>query len=358
MAGKNRHQDVDVDFLQQLEEDPWHFGFYAVLRELENQQVNNPGFGKTPRPAHDAIRMGQEASLAFPASSLSGFDRKRSGKPKLNVNLFGLLGPNGPMPLHFTEYIRHRQRHARDEAPKEFLDIFHHRLLSLFYRAWADKEPTVQQDHKERNRFNLYAGSISGLGGKGLQNRDRMPDSSKFYFAGHLGCQNRHAEGLKSIIHEYFKVPVNISELVGEWLEIPQQSYCRPGAFAQSAQLGQSAIIGKKSWQCQHKFRIQLGPLNVAEFKKLLPNENDPQLLADIVRNYTGFEYNWDVNLILEKSEVPPARLGSHSRLGWLSWLQHDNRPAHAEDLRFNIEAHLSKTLQQKSKQTMGSSIS
>lgn len=341
------------DFLQQLEKDPWHFGFYAVLRELECQQENQPGFGETVRPAQDTIRMGQEPTLAFPASSLSGFDRKRAGKPLLNVNLFGLLGPNGPLPLHLTEYIRHRQRHAHDEAPKEFLDLFHHRLLSLFYRAWANKEPTVQQDKKDRNRFKLYAGSIPGLAGKGLQDRDQMPDSSKLFFAGHLGCQNKHAEGLASIIHDFLKVPVSITELVGEWLEIPEESYCRLGASSQAAQLSQSAIIGKKSWQCQHKFRIHLGPLDATEFEQLLPEGNNPQILADIVRNYTGFEFNWDVNLILEKTDVPPARLGSHSRLGWLSWLQHDNRQSNADDLQLNIEAHLAQTQHKKSKQTM-----
>lgn len=344
MAGADGHKDLDVDLLHQLEADPWHFGFYAVLRELECLHRDKPGFGKTARPVQDAIRFGQEASLAFPASSLSGLDLKRDGKPKLNVHLFGLLGPNGPLPLHLTEYIRHRQRHARDEAPKEFLDLFHHRLLSLFYRAWANKEPTVQRDRIDKDRFSLYTGSIPGIASGRLQNRDQMPDNTKLFFAGHLSCQNRHAEGLTSIIHEYFKVPVNISELVGEWLTIPKRSYCRLGRSGNAAQLGQSATIGEKSWQCQHKFRIELGPLKKTDYEQLLPSGNNMQKLADIVRNYTGFEFNWDVNLILKKTEVPPTRLGGYSRLGWASWLQQKKRQTHADDLHLNIETHIANT--------------
>jgi len=344
MASQDRHEQADVDFLHQLAEDPWHFGFYAVLREMECIYNDKPRLGDSARPAQDAIRMGQEPSLAFPASGLSGFNTDAGKKPKLNVNLFGLLGPNGPLPLHLTEYVRHRQRHAHDQVPKEFLDLFHHRLLSLFYRAWANKEPTVQKDRDEKDRFRLYAGSVSGHAGRGFQNRDEMPDNTKLYYSAHLGCQNHHAEGLKSIIHDYFQVPVSISELVGEWLEIPEQSMCRLERLGTTAQLGQSAIIGNKSWQCQHKFRIHLGPLDQASFEQLLPFGNNPEKLSAIVRNYTGLEFNWDVNLILEKSEVPQAQLGEHTRLGWTSWLQTGKRQSNADDLNLNIEAHIKNT--------------
>ena len=124
------------------------------------------------------------------------------------VHFFGLFGPDGPLPLHLTEYARDRSRNHRDPSLQRFADIFHHRALSLFYRAWANSRPTISFDRPEDDRFALYTGALIGLGMESLRNRDAMPDLTKLHFAGHLSCQTRHAEGLASILSEFFKMPV------------------------------------------------------------------------------------------------------------------------------------------------------
>ena len=124
--------------------------------------------------------------------------------PRLAVNFFGLFGPNGPLPLHLTEYARNRLRAESDPTLVRFIDLFHHRMLTLFYRVWAAAQPTVSFDRPETDRFALYVGSLFGLGMPSLRNRDAFPDLARLHYAGQLACQTRHPDGLNAMISDYF----------------------------------------------------------------------------------------------------------------------------------------------------------
>ena len=106
------------------------------------------------------------------------------------MRLFGLLGPNGPLPLHITEYARERMRHAGDQTLSRFLDIFHHRFVTLFYRAWAQAQPHVNHDRPAEDRFASYVGAFVGLLPAAFRERDALPDLAKFF---HAGALIRHA---------------------------------------------------------------------------------------------------------------------------------------------------------------------
>lgn len=333
MAGTDRNENTDLDLIAALGQEPYAFGFYAALRQLECHYSAYPRLGQSLRPSDDAVRLGQTPSMQFAPSTLAAFIAKPNVVPQLKVLFFGVFGPNGPLPLHLTEYARNRKRDAKDSTLEDFADMFHHRLLCLFYRAWADKEPTVHLDRPEQDDFARYVGSLLGLGDASLWHRDSFPDYAKLHFAAHLGCHTRHSEGLESMLNDFFQVPVKIHELIGEWLDIPKDSYCYLDTGRTTGQLGVSAIIGVRSWQCQHKFRITMGPLTLEEYENLLPIGNRLKNVLALVNNYAGFELNWELNLILKKAEVPTVRLGQYGRLGWTSWLQANQRGCDANDL-------------------------
>jgi type VI secretion system protein ImpH len=325
MAGTHGNQDTDLDLVARLAKDPYSFGFYAALRELECLYNTKPRFGYSSRPVDDPIRLGQAPSLQFAPSTLSSF-KSTASTHQLKVLFFGLFGPNGPLPLHLTEYTRNRIRDAKDSTLVDFADMFHHRLLCLFYRAWADKEPTVHLDRPEKDRFSDYVGSLLGIGMPSLQHRDSIPDHTKLHFAAHLGCHTKHCEGLISILKDFFRVPVKIQEFIGEWLAIPKNSYCYLDSDQSTGQLGVSAIIGTNSWQCQHKFRLTMGPLSLSEYEDFLPTGKRLKNVLGLVNNYIGFELNWDLNLMLKKNEVPATQLSKYGQLGWTTWLQTPNK--------------------------------
>lgn len=335
MAGENGSKKNDL--AEALLKEPYKYDFFHALRLIECCHDDKPLIGQSNRPIDDAVRLGQEVSLAFESSTLSQFIPAHDGKPaRLNQRFLGLFGPNGAMPLHLTEYVRSREHNFHDHTLARFSDIFHHRMISLFYRAKANTEPAFSFDRPKQDRFAGYLGALSGIGDEALQKRDAMPDLAKFHYIGLLSNQAKNADGLISILADFFKLPVKLDEFIGEWLTIEEEDLTRLGESPKTGSLGLSVVLGSRVWSCQHKFRILFGPLMLNEYLSLLPAGKRLEILIAIVRNYTGFEFNWDVNLILRKDQVPMTRLDGNSSLGWTSWLGQRQSEVDADDLRLN----------------------
>lgn len=325
-----------VDLLQRLQEKPSAFDFFAVLRQLECAYPDKPRIGQSHRPQDDAVRFGQHPSLAFEPGMIASVSAGKEGMPpRLDVNFFGLLGANGPLPVHLTEYVRDRLRNSNDPTLARFLDIFHHRLVSLLYRAWACAQPAVSLDRPEADRFSNYVGSLTGIGMDSLQKRDAAPDFAKLHYAGRLSAQTRNAEGLAAILSDFFQLPVVLREFVGHWMRLPDDGKCRLRSGPDAEVLGMTTVLGRQVWNCQHKFRIIIGPIGFTQFEHMLPGGESVARLIAWVHNYAGLAYEWDVNLILKKEEVPPLRLGKRARLGWTTWLI--SRPPQRDDNQLTI---------------------
>jgi type VI secretion system protein ImpH len=305
---------------------PDQFDFFQALRRLEAifcDRPERPRFGTALRPSEEPIRLGQDPELVFAPGPIGGLRPGRDGAPpRLSVNFFGLLGPNGPLPLHVTEYARDRLRNADDPTMARFFDVFHHRMLMLFYRAWASGRPAVNHDRPATDRFQLYIGALAGMGLAALRERDEFPDAAKLFFAGRLSAHTRNAEGLEAIIGEFFAMPARIECFVGDWLELPVENRWRLSGRAGGDQLGVSTILGAHAWARQQKFRVVLGPLDRAQFRSMLPGGSNLPKLAAVVRNYIGDELRWDARLILKERVEEPWILG-RARLSWTTWLGH-----------------------------------
>ena len=310
------------ELLRALESAPHQFDFFDVLRRFECAYPQSARLGRAARPSDEPIRLGQEASLEFAPATLASFAPSAAGKPpRLSVHFLGLLGPNGPLPIHLTDYARDRTRNAGDFALVRFLDVFHHRILSLFYRAWADAQPTVSLDRPAQDRYATYVGSLLGLGMPSLRDRDEFPDRAKLYFAGRFAAQPRNCEGLTGMVGAFFGLPVKVEEFVGEWLTLPEETRWRLGRSCRAGLLGQGTVAGARTWQRQSKFRIVFGPLHEDDFHSLLPGGARLRRLTALVRNYVGDSLNWDVRLHLADRVKRPFRLDCSARLGWTSWL-------------------------------------
>lgn len=337
MANPDRTSAYAVELFETLRREPYAFHFFQALRRLECLYRDRPRLGKSVRLADDPVRLAQEPSLAFAPATLAAFDPGGEGRsPRLSEYFLGLFGPQGPLPLHLTEYARDRLRNHGDRTFARFGDIFHHRMLCLFYRAWADAQPTVSFDRPETDRFNVYIGAPFGLGMPSLWNRDAAPDLAKFHYAGRLVGQTRNPEGLEAILADFFSLPVKIETFVGHWLPLSEASRCRLGESPSTGLLGMTAVIGERVWDCQYKFRIALGPMALEEFQRFLPGSDSLRRLVAWVRNYIGDELLWDVNLILKREEVPPLKLGEGTQLGWTTWLTTQPLDRDADDLKLD----------------------
>ena len=313
---------VELDLL--LEGRAARMDFFQVLRLIENAHPQLPRIGASLRPRDDAVRFGQDPALTFHPAMLGQYTRANAdARARLAVNFFGLLGANGPLPTHLTEYVRDRLRHGGDATLLAFLDVFHHRMLSLFYRARASAEPVISLDRSdvERDGFSVFVGSLFGIGAPGLRERDDIGDFAKLHFAGLLANKARPASGLAAILRAYFKLPLQIEQFVGHWMRLPPEIQSRIGRQENGNRLGASLVLGSSVWDCQHKFRIVIGPLGYDDYRRFMPGGDSLKRLQAWVKTYVGLTLEWDVRLILKKEQVPPLRLGGTTRVGWSTWL-------------------------------------
>lgn len=309
--------------IQALQAAPTTFDFLQALRRIEREHPACPPIGHGVRSVDDPVRFGQVASLRFAPSMLESCEPGSGGRPpRLLVNGFGLLGPNGPLPLHLTEYVRERLLLHRDLTMGRFLDVFHHRMIALFYDAWARNNQAVSFERGgEDDRFAVYVASFFGMGMASLLQRDGVSDVAKLHYAGRLACQTRNAEGLRAILAGYFKVPVAILEFVGQWIELPERYRCRLGQSPETGTLGASVVIGSRVWDCQQKFRVRLGPMDRQDYLRMLPGGDSFRRLCDWMKLYVGHSLAWDVQLVLKAADVPETCLGKQGQAGWTTWL-------------------------------------
>ena len=358
-------------WLEQVAKAPYRYDFYQTLRHIESAHPHLPRLGEALRPADEPLRVGQAAELTFAPAALHGLHftahaqhvphaqhapnsahpadlaqaaDARQATPRLMQRIFGLLGSNGPLPLHLTELVRERSTQHADAGLQRFMDMLTHRFALLFYRAWAQAQPVVSLDRPGANAYARRLGSLAGLGGESLQGRDAAGDHAKLHFTGRLARQVRDADGLLAWCQSEFDAPVQIEQWCGHWMPLARDERTRLRARGRPDAgqcLGRGAALGARIWDVQHKFRVVIGPLTLARYQAFLPGGVDLARLQAMVRQWVGLEFEWDLKLTLARTEVPRLSLGRHSALGRSSWLGGMRRAVVAGDLIVNVERTL-----------------
>ncbi len=329
-------QEAFDALMAELQRDATAFDFFALMRRVDALRRDQPRTGEALRPRQEALRLGQAPELDFAPAALQQLQARGDLPPRLLVRFFGLLGPQGPMPLHFTEFVRDRLHHHGDATLARFLDLFHHRLLSLFYRAWAQSQPVVQGDRPDGDRYRAWLLACAGapaLGGV-------LPPAALAFHAGTLAGRSRHPEALAKVLRQFFGVAARVESHVGHWLSIDPADHSRLGharnraerSESPAAALGLSANAGSRVWDRQYRFRLHLGPLDMTQYLAFLPGGSAWPALQEWVRLLAGRELQWDLELTLAGSARPDPRLGRNVRLGVLGWL--GSRPGKGRSLR------------------------
>ena len=310
-----------------LEREPYAHDLFHALRWIDAHSGARKPLGRDTVARHEPVRLRQEPSLAFAPSAVAQARAARAGRPaELSIYGFGLFGPNGPLPLHLTEHAHERMAHHGDRTLAAFADIFHHRLILLFYRAWADAQSTVSLDRKEAS-FTRYVASLLHMGEASMRRRDAVLDDAKYFMAGHLVRQTRNPEGLKHILQWFFGLPVRICEFVPQWIRLEPAQRLGLGS---TAGLGRDTLLGVAVRDAQHKFRIEIGPLTLEDYTSFLPGGARARQLTHWVRQYVGVELAWDLRPVLRAQDARGLALGARRPLGLSAWLG-SRRPAQGE---------------------------
>ncbi len=343
-GGRSPHNLIEA-----LGKKPQHFEFFQAVRVLEQlgrRQGRDPRFealravGEDSDPKREAVRFTAAQSLAFPTSEIGAFrestsepDAKRPpGPPKLSVGFMGLTGTSGVLPQQFTEILIKSVR-AKSVSLRDFLDLFNHRTISLFFRAWEKYRlpPSYERGGPGGNDAiskSLY--DLIGLGSGHLRDRLTVNDEAFVHYSGYLAHGPKSAAGLEAMLSDYFERRVEIEQFKGRWMNLASDELtAMPGphdAEACFCQLGVNAVVGDRVWDVQGSFRIRIGPLTYAQFVRFMPSGNDLKKLSELTRLYIGPGLSVDVQLTLDKDEVPECQLVSEGegvpRLGWNTWIK------------------------------------
>lgn len=326
--------------------EPESMGFFELLRRLESPGMR---FGRAGGPDREPARLGQRVRLKMATRDIAGFIPGYDGKPaRVDVEVLGLLGPEGPMPLHMTRWIMARlaERWFRDPAASDgpegetadttfldFCNMLQHRILALYWRGWADTRPDVQLEMGTGGRVQAMLLAMAGLGLPGMAagNAKSADPGLPLRFATTLASSVHGVERLTQYLADLLSAPVALIEFVGHWLEIPPALQTRLGQG--HAGLGTSAVVGRRSFQRQTKAEIRVGPLSLLQYKRLIDDQSLKQDLRHAIRFNVGQELDFDLRLVLAKAAIPDPTLGQ-CQLGRTAWIS-PLKGRHADDLCF-----------------------
>src|SRR5690242_20297797 len=281
----SKTNQMPAGLLHELEAEPWRFDYFAVLRQFERVHADQPRIGESATLREEFLLLGQDPFMEFPASNLARVENVDNKPLRLFVKYMGLLGPQGALPLATTEEAYHYTL-ANDDAFPRFLDIFNHRFIQLFFRAWANSRPIAQHDRPKQDRFWAYIGSAIGIGSEPYRQLDSIPDPAKICFAGLLGAQARSASRLAGAICGLFDIQAEVEEFVGTRLMLDEQEHTI--LSRRHNVLGQGAMLGRGVYSVQDKIRVRIYTRSLAQYIRFLPSGDLCEPLADLVYLYNG----------------------------------------------------------------------
>lgn len=313
--------------------------------------------GSNSSPDQEPIRLGSVAKARFAGSEVEEISEEPAGNQpgfsnqliRLQTSVMGLTGPTGVLPLHYTSLLLQRQK-LHDNAMTDFYDIFNHRSLSIFYRAWAKQQIPVSYETSRLigdrpDRITSLLNSLVGQGFSELQKRTPVPDQTLLMFASLFSSRRRTASGLENILRISMKIPVEVEQFQPQWLNLELEERTRLGSRDQEViannQLGRSAICGERVFDLQSRFRIVLTTASYLEFASFLPDQKKLKVIQELTRRYVGMEYDFDVQVKLSGKDVPACQLSREqkipARLGRNSWLRSRSMTGTTGDAVFNI---------------------
>lgn len=359
MAAPQRRARPSVE--QALRDAPFQFDFFQAVRLLEWLAPDRLPVGGLGPPRDEVVRFHVEPSLGFPPSAIAGLQPGETpGAPRaLTITFFGLTGPLGALPFPYSELVQDRLRQG-DTATAAFLDMFHHRLISLFFRAWEKHHPIVAYERAWRRgprktggprpttaradeapAPSRYLFDLIGLGFPGLRERHAFSDGALLFQAGLFAQRHRSAIGLELVLSDHFQTPIRVQQFQGQWLRLAEEdrSVLGPPPEGRHNGLGTSLVLGARVWDVQSKIRLRVGPLPLARYLQFLPGRPAFRALAEMARFHVGSELDIEVQVVLRAEDVPKSRLstqaGQGANLGRVAWLITAPATADAEDAVF-----------------------
>lgn len=278
-------------------------------------------------PGHDGpldrepVRFHASQHAAFPGRAVERI-RPREGNDEhvdMDVSFFGLTGPTGVLPTHYGNLVQTRLK-QRDSALADFLDLFNHRLIGLFYRSWGKYRLALQHEANPEN--NGFARALRALAGQHpLQHFD-----PRLFYGGHFSRYTRSASNLERLLGDFLDAGVHVDAFIGHWIPIARDHRLRIGTGdrGQNNRLGEGVMPGKRAWDMQSKFCIHIGPISDGRYAQCMPGGPRFDALRRLIEEYVPQHLDIELRYLIRGEQL--RALGTRLQLGLNVWLQRDPR--------------------------------
>ena len=320
MASEKRQSDTSIE--EQLYDRFYEFSFYKAVDLLENFNGDRKKIGKTLEPGKESVRFSVKPGFAFPPSDISEIKKNSTtGQAEMEVAFMGLIGPSGLLPNWYNELAIEREKN-KDHALVEFFNLFHHRLISLFYLAWKKQRFPENYQPGAGDRLSRYLLSLAGLGTSGMPGKLGVPRESLTFYSGLLSLPTASAASIETVIEYFSGAKTQVEQFVQRSVPLEKDDWTSLGSA--HATLGHDAVCGTEIKECQTKFSVNLGPVGYKKYMRLMPVGDLLFPVFSMVRYMVGIEFEFEIRIFLKKEEVPMCVLGEKGPgaplLGWTSW--------------------------------------
>jgi len=345
MAAESRVSTPDLSveaWESALREAPDAFAFFQAVRLLHRRPGGRQAVGEFADPGAEVVRFSSNPSLAFPAGEVQSLRQDPEGRARMMVNFLGLVGHMGVLPVQYSLLVDEQAAQEGDpDAFRDFLDIFQHRLISLFYRVWERSHFFVPFERGEDDTLSRRLLDLVGLGSGDLRGRMEIKDQALLFYAGLLGSHHRSAVALERLLEDYFQVPVEVIQFRGGWYGISRDSQCRIDDELAGGGLGEGMALGDEIWDPQARIQLRIGPLRRDEYDEFLPGGRAHAPLRQITQFFSDGQFDFEVQLVLHRDDVPGIVLGAEEKdappLGWCTWIRTRPMARDADETTFPI---------------------
>ncbi|HIV55193.1 MAG TPA: type VI secretion system baseplate subunit TssG [Candidatus Anaerobiospirillum stercoravium] len=294
--------------------------FFALMRLIEALHPKLPRLGSAPSPQQEAVHLGQMPHLNFPERSLYSLEfqepmgQAAGGKLELLVYFLGLCGVNGPLPLELNQYIYQRAFNQGDHTLRCFLDLINHRLLTLFYRAFAHHELPVSFDRAD----DPIGHALAALAGALPPERILTPVKAQALSA-FLMNPLRSGANLALMLSAFFQHEIKVREFAPSRPKMAPQYQARLGR--QNCSLNRNCQLGRHYFTCTQVITVELTNLSYRAALTFMPGGLGGQELCALLRLYLVKPLQVRLRLGITPDTIPAWSLGRRFKLSRSTFL-------------------------------------
>ncbi|WP_395818324.1 type VI secretion system baseplate subunit TssG [Archangium minus] len=333
MAPEERFPEALVDAARQLAGMAPHLGFFQLVSYLERLTAEAARVGSVGPVNEEMIRFRHDPSLGFSSGDISEVKLRRvpvraeepyTRRPLFEVvtHFLGLTGSVSPLPMYIAEEIA--QEDPDHAVRREFLDLFHHRLLSLLYRIESKYRVTSESNSGNTDQWSRRLLAVAGFDTYEGNGTSKLPTRRLLRIVPLLNSRARTADKLEAALEDVLGdelqgARVRVEQFVGRWVDID----ARLQLGRNNHILGKNTVLGGKAFDRMGKIKIHIEPVPTTVYRRMLPGGDLLVMAREVVRLFLKDPLEYEFELGLTEGVTQTFNLSStqSAQLGRDTWL-------------------------------------